>query len=160
MNVLGIDPGSHVTGWCLVKNEQVASHGVIRLSRKDSFQERRHSLRSEIVDLLGSLLDSGELVVAIEDPMSRAIGVAKKLALIKGTIEEKAIDFGHTCIDVLPSEWQALAREYGGKIEGETVKDTSLRVAKQEFGIEEQDAADAAWIAMYAAKMVIRVTRG
>lgn len=158
MNVIGIDPGSHVTGWCLVIDGEVTQHGVIELDKKKSFSERRNDLRARVVDLYGQLLDAGKLVVAIEDPMSRGIGVAKKLALVKAMIEEKSLDFGHTCIDVRPAEWQALAKDYGGKRQGETIKSMSLRTASDSFGIELQDAADAAWIAMYAAKVVVRVT--
>lgn len=155
MDVLGIDPGSNITGWCLIENGRCTAHGVITLDKKLPFSERRHQLRAEVMGLFEALICTKNLVVAIEDPMSRSLGVAKKLAAIKAMIEEKVLDFGWVSIDVTPHEWQAMAREYGGRLPDETIKEMSLRAARDEFGIDTQDAADAAWIALYAAKLVV-----
>jgi len=67
--VLGIDPGSRVTGWGLVRGS--AAHpalvrcGVIRLPARLPFPARLHRLRVEIE---GVVAEAGPCVAAVETP--------------------------------------------------------------------------------------------
>jgi len=151
VNILGIDPGSIITGWCLLTNGKRKDSGVIKVSAKLDFEARRELLRDELMELYRRLWVSckGRLSVALEDPQSRGMDVAKKLACIRTMFEERATDYRWPYIKVYPAEWQALLRRAVPPVEGEKIKALSLRGAYEAVGIEKPDEADAYWVARY-----------
>lgn len=155
---LGIDPGSQVTGFCVLIAGYPAESGIITLNHKWTFEDRRKELRDAVTKLLQRVRKYVE-VVAIEDPpMMHNVSILKKLVTLKTMIEEIACQAGVPYISVGPTEWQALVRIAAGKpmpvmpIKALSIQTAALALKKQP---ESNDEADAYWIARYAHENVI-----
>lgn len=160
--VIGVDPGSQIIGWALLDGESLQSHGTMNYPKGD-FEERRGRIREEIEPLAAmwrmhaKQLQVDHVVVAIEDPMSRSLDVAKKLATIRTMIEEAAIRHRALYMTVHPSSWQALVKRLYPhlKLLRLAPKELSRQGAKAATGLDlPQDTADAYWVARWGAREV------
>lgn len=153
--ILGIDPGSFISGWVILSDDGLRDHGCWVASRKLNFEDRRVQLREEANSFVSNVLSGyRDVVVAIEDPMSRSFSVVKKLATIKTMFEEVLWAHGWVSLrSVHPRSWQrvggGLAKIHQLQYNGP--KDLSMELVKIETGCLDfgQDEADAYLIARY-----------
>jgi len=150
-HVLGIDPASFHVGWCYLENGKYSNSGVISPPKKADLLTRRNFIREAVRELFVAFSSLPDLVVAVENPMSRSYGTIKILFTIKTLVEELAVVSGWVHVEVTPSEWHGCVYEEDAKRIDENVKDLALRLAKvhSDGAIEEQDAADAFWVARF-----------
>ena len=150
-HVLGIDPASFHVGWCYLENGKHSNSGVISPPKKADLLTRRNFIREAVRELFVAFSSLPDLVVAVENPMSIGIGTAKVLATIRTMVEELAVNHGWVFLQVRPDEWHSVCYGEDAKRIDENVKDLALRLAKvhSDGAIEEQDAADAFWVARF-----------
>ena len=150
-HVLGIDPASFHVGWCYLENGKHSNSGVISPPKKADLLTRRNFIREAVRELFVAFSSLPDLVVAVENPMSRSYGTIKILFTIKTMVEELAVVSGWGHVEVTPSEWHSLPLGEDRRKVDENIKDLALRLAKvhSDGAIELQDAADAYFVARY-----------
>lgn len=152
--LMGFDPGSMATGWCYFVSGEYSDGGVF-YGAGDDFEERRHSLRRQVSEtLLRINTEEGDIdIVAVEEPMSRGMGVKGKLATLAADIESAAVSLGIPYLEgrVKPHEWHAEVR-LAAQMEGVcNIKALGLATARAQTGrgLMKQDESDAYWICKF-----------
>lgn len=145
MKVIGLDPGSHKTGFAILEDGKLVDHGVFNLG-KTPLPERMLTLRT---DLEGLLAEHGVFDLAgVETPfVGKHIGAISSLAHARGVILSIVAARATAVVDVAPSQTKK-ASGGGGKAHKSAVR---TLMAKR-FGVEflSDDASDAVAVALAA----------
>jgi crossover junction endodeoxyribonuclease RuvC len=115
MLVLGVDPGSHITGYGLVKKEkQVFTHihsGQISSVSKTPFYHRIHRIFDAMKDIMGEFSPQE---LAIEDVFyARNIQSSLKLGHARGAVLIAAVECGLRIFEYTPLEIKKSVVGYG-----------------------------------------------
>jgi Holliday junction resolvasome RuvABC endonuclease subunit len=154
--IIAFDPGSRVTGWCLLLHGEYSESGVFACQEGD-FQERRHQIRQQVSEtLLRLTTEEGDIdILACEEPMSRSIDTKAKLVTIAADIENAGMTLGIPYMDgrVMPYEWHQEAKAASQCDGVANIKAHALATAIAVTGrtTMQQDEADAFWIAKFVA---------
>jgi len=145
MRVLGIDPGSHATGWGLVEREagrlRHCEHGTVRPTRGAPLAERLGSLHIA----LGGLLEAHRPDCVVVEQVFLASGVSPRSALILG--QARGVALAVAAARELPvHEYTARTIKLAVTGNGGAAKREVQKMVKQLLVLERvppQDAADA-----------------
>ena len=143
MLVLGVDPGSHVTGYGLVNQEghrlnHIAS-GRVRLSSKAPFFERIHRVFQSMLEIMDHY---GPEQMAIEDVFfSKNVKSSLKLGHARGAVLVAAVQKGLRIFEYTPLEIKKSIVGYG-RADKEQVR-SMVRILLNLKGIPDLDTSDA-----------------
>ncbi|WP_041641804.1 crossover junction endodeoxyribonuclease RuvC [Magnetococcus marinus] len=92
MRVIGIDPGSNVTGWGVIdglgQRQQVVEYGTIRLDGKEPLPMRLHQIHAQLVSLIQRLqpheMAVEEVFVSQNVQSALKLGHARGAAIVAG----------------------------------------------------------------------------
>jgi crossover junction endodeoxyribonuclease RuvC len=145
MRVLGIDPGSHVTGWGLVERQAGRllhrDHGTVRPARGAVLAQRLSVLQAA----LGTVIESYEPDCVVVEQVFLAAGASPRSALILG--QARGIALAAAAIRGVPvHEYTARSIKLAVAGHGGAAKRDVQSMVRQLLGLEKvppQDAADA-----------------
>lgn len=144
MRVIGFDPGSSITGYCVLDDEKVVEAGIIRLSQTDPLAYRLATLMvesGEIVDLFKPE------VVGVESPfVGKFPGAAAALSGARGVLMAVSAFRDARVISLTPSEVKASTGA-----SGRAAKSQIQLLMQQAFSLENppaEDVADAMAVAL------------
>ena len=150
MIILGLDPGSRVTGWGVIASGPTAggwravAWGAVRLSAEASHPERIKRLHEEITKIIAQ---HHPAVAAIESSfMSENAMSALKLGQIRGALMLTAGLSGLPVSEYAPRLIKQALSGYGGAEKGQVAKMVRLQLGMREVPAP-ADAADALAIA-------------
>ncbi len=146
--VLGIDPGTAVTGWGIVEGmapgfRRVAS-GVLRLSSRSSVGERLRQIRSGVLSLVAAHHPSA---IALEKAfVSRNVQTAFRLGEARGAVLIAAAEAAVTVFEYAPAEVKSTVVGYGQADKSQILRGVAMRLALET--LEATDEADALALAI------------
>lgn len=152
--IVGIDPGYYVSAASVVSFGQTgflpfrwgdASSFRTKITNPlESRDELRDTIQHRIIPFVEKAMPD---MVAIEDPFSLGVSVAKKLCTVRVMIEEELHKRGVEWINVSPPTWRAHVRRFHGPgVSPKMMKATAARMVGMKPSTDEQDIADSIWI--------------
>lgn len=149
MRVLGIDPGSEITGWGLVEGDgpryHVVEYGAIRLATAQRFSSRLLTVCDEIEAIIARLNPD---VCAIEDGfLATNVKVTLKLGQVRGVAMLAAERAGLEILEYSPRLVKQTVVGYGNA-EKHQVQEMVRVLLSLNILPEPQDAADALAVAI------------
>ena len=149
MRVLGIDCGSHVTGFGIIDSDERCHHlvvsGAIRLQPKKRFSERLLIIHQKVEQLISTYCPQ---IVAVEDQfyLSNFRSVLK-LGQVKGTVILTAARAGSPVVEYSPLEIKSAVTGYG-RAEKSQVQSMVEKLLRLTTPPEPLDASDALALAI------------
>ncbi len=148
MRVLGIDPGSEVTGYGVLEenenNIQVLTHGILRAGTKRSLPDKLNKIRLGISSILDQYSPEE---VAIENPFyARNIKTAITLGQVRGAILVAVASHGCPLYEYSPREIKKAVTGYGQAEKSQVMAMVKALLHMEETDLE-PDASDALAVA-------------
>ncbi len=149
MRVLGIDPGSQITGYGIIEetenNFRVLTHGVIRAAKKRHLPDKLNEIRLGIAFILDQYSPEE---VAVENPFyARNIRTAITLGQVRGAILVAVASHGCPLFEYSPREIKKAVTGYGQAEKSQVMAMVKVLLHIQEADLE-PDASDALAIAI------------
>lgn len=151
-SVIGIDVGSHATGFCRNRQGLVATK---RIQPDGDLLLRSIQLRHEIGLLLAATGDVD--LICLENPYSIGMKAAKALAVASAFIEEAVLFAGmrDKLRLVPPSTWHKFVRDNIGVPKGQKIKKVLHQALVDSVAPDiSDDESDAYWLSRYAYHLV------
>lgn len=152
LRILGVDPGSRVTGFGLIevsKDIRHLSHGVIQLDENKDIHSRLRTLGNDFAELLKR--HQPQMVVVEKLFLGKNADSAFKLGQARGVVIYEALQ--HSC---LVSEYATRKIKQGITGKGSATKE-EVQIWLQKFlkiaSIERLDASDALALAVFHAQI-------
>jgi len=149
MRILGIDPGSQVTGWAVLEcgdsGLEPLEWGVLRTDRGSAFDDRLLSLKQGLMEVVRRF-EPGS--AAIEDQFyAKNPSSALKLGQVRGVLVVALREFGLSVKAYAPREVKKAVSGFGGAEKGQVGRMVQSLLSLPSIP-EPEDAADALAIAV------------
>lgn len=145
MKILGIDPGTNITGYGIVeKDDEICEYvtsGIINLKKYKTIQDKLKNLYSEIMEIIKQYKPTA---IALEDLFyAKNIKSTVKLAYAKGVIFLAASHAGLDVYEYSPTNVKSVASGYGRAGKEELSKLLCHLICKMPETFNTQDESDA-----------------
>ena len=139
MIILGVDPGTHRTGWGVVERRGARLHGiaagVIRAKESDALEARLHTIHTQLEAVIAAHKPS---CMAVEDVFSKHVKSALVLGQARGVVLLAGAQAG-LVVEAYPPA--VVKRSIAGS--GQAPKDQLARIVCALLGLRELPAVDA-----------------
>ncbi len=141
MTVLGVDPGSNSTGYCIIESQggsyRLVSHGIIK--PKGSYPERLKELYNAFYKVVDNFSPSALAVEGIFH--GRNFKTALKLGEVRGILILAAVQKGLEVFEYPPSQVKENLVGYGSATKEQVRYIVSQMLGKSLPSLDESDAA-------------------
>lgn len=152
--VLGLDQATHISGFSIFDNEELVSHGTLKVYEDDEIERDNHIKQWLISTIENQKID----IVGIEDIQlqsfnNKNVGVKtfKILARLQGILMECCYEMGIDYVLCPPASWRSHCK-VRGRAKADQKKSMQL-IVKELFDISvSNDEADAIGIGKYVAE--------
>ncbi len=149
LRILGVDPGSLVTGWGLVEGSahqpRVHSSGVIRLGGRRAFADRLADLRRELAEVVDA---HAPTAAAVEAPFhGKSSRSALQLAHARGVILAVLAEAGLEVAEYSPATVKKSVTG-SGRADKQQVRQMTFRLLRSSDRGEPNDLTDALAVAL------------